>query len=384
MIYLDYAATTPVDSLRWRGVWPAGNASRIRRPITPPAGARANVATRRNGKAGALLGCRIRRTHLDIGCDRVRQSRDLGAARYRAHGAAAPRHDADRAQGRHSTPSRARETRFRRNLARAGRSSVELEHRRASQKRLRDDTQLVSIMHVNNETGVIQDIERLGALCRERDMLFHVDAAQSVGKLPIDLAALPIDLLSTDGSQDLRAQGHRRAGTSPTARLPRRTARCTVAASNERSAARHAAGALIVGLGTAASIANERMEAILNISRRCMTGSGRQLPTSTVSPSTATAEHGFPGHPQRQRRTMSKARACCWPSNRCAWRRGPPAIRPMRSRPTCCARWVARDGGAECDPLQFRAATTEDDIAAKHFIVRPVDRCGDCTAGACA
>ena len=62
---------------------------------------------------------------------------------------------------------------------------------------LRDDTQLVSIMHINNETGVIQDIAQIGAICRERDILFHVDAAQSVGKLPIDLSALPVDLMST-------------------------------------------------------------------------------------------------------------------------------------------------------------------------------------------
>jgi cysteine desulfurase len=62
---------------------------------------------------------------------------------------------------------------------------------------IRPDTQLVSIMHVNNETGVIQDIEALGAICRERDVLFHVDAAQSVGKLPLALASLPVDLLST-------------------------------------------------------------------------------------------------------------------------------------------------------------------------------------------
>lgn len=61
---------------------------------------------------------------------------------------------------------------------------------------LRDDTQLVSIMHVNNETGVIQDIAAIGEACRQRDVLFHVDAAQSVGKLPLDLAALPVDLMS--------------------------------------------------------------------------------------------------------------------------------------------------------------------------------------------
>ena len=61
---------------------------------------------------------------------------------------------------------------------------------------LRDDTQLVSIMHVNNETGVIQDIAAIGAMCRERGVLSHVDAAQSVGKLPINLSELPIDLVS--------------------------------------------------------------------------------------------------------------------------------------------------------------------------------------------
>lgn len=58
------------------------------------------------------------------------------------------------------------------------------------------DTQLVSIMHVNNETGVIQDVEAIGRACRERGVLFHVDAAQSVGKLPLDLNAAPIDLCS--------------------------------------------------------------------------------------------------------------------------------------------------------------------------------------------
>jgi cysteine desulfurase len=61
---------------------------------------------------------------------------------------------------------------------------------------LRPETQLVSIMHVNNETGVIQDVETIGRACRERGVLFHVDAAQSAGKLPLALAAAPIDLCS--------------------------------------------------------------------------------------------------------------------------------------------------------------------------------------------
>jgi cysteine desulfurase len=58
------------------------------------------------------------------------------------------------------------------------------------------DTQLVSIMHVNNESGVIQDVAAIGAACRERGVLFHVDAAQSVGKLQLALAAAPVDLCS--------------------------------------------------------------------------------------------------------------------------------------------------------------------------------------------
>lgn len=64
---------------------------------------------------------------------------------------------------------------------------------------LRPDTQLASIMLVNNETGVMQDIAALGNLCREHDVLLHVDAAQAVGKMPIDLETLPVDLLSLTG-----------------------------------------------------------------------------------------------------------------------------------------------------------------------------------------
>jgi len=61
---------------------------------------------------------------------------------------------------------------------------------------LRDDTILVSVMHVNNEIGVIQDIEAIGEMTRARKILLHVDAAQSAGKVPIDLAKLKVDLMS--------------------------------------------------------------------------------------------------------------------------------------------------------------------------------------------
>jgi cysteine desulfurase len=64
------------------------------------------------------------------------------------------------------------------------------------QAALRADTILVSVLLVNNEIGVIQDIETIGKMCRERGIIFHVDAAQATGKVDIDLAKLPVDLMS--------------------------------------------------------------------------------------------------------------------------------------------------------------------------------------------
>ena len=64
---------------------------------------------------------------------------------------------------------------------------------------LRDDTVLVSLMHVNNEIGVVQDVAGVGAVCRDRGVIFHVDAAQSVGKIPVDVESMAIDLLSVSG-----------------------------------------------------------------------------------------------------------------------------------------------------------------------------------------
>ena len=61
---------------------------------------------------------------------------------------------------------------------------------------LRPDTILVSVMYVNNEIGVVQDIPAIGEICRGRGIIFHVDSAQASGKLPVDLAALKVDLMS--------------------------------------------------------------------------------------------------------------------------------------------------------------------------------------------
>ena len=64
---------------------------------------------------------------------------------------------------------------------------------------IREDTALVTIMYANNEIGTIQPIAELGAICREKQVIFHTDAVQAVGHLPIDLSTLPVDLLSLSG-----------------------------------------------------------------------------------------------------------------------------------------------------------------------------------------
>ena len=70
---------------------------------------------------------------------------------------------------------------------------LDLEQLRAA---IRPDTILMSVMFVNNEIGVVQDISAIGAMCREKGVIFHVDAAQATGKVEIDLKTLPVDLLS--------------------------------------------------------------------------------------------------------------------------------------------------------------------------------------------
>jgi cysteine desulfurase len=72
---------------------------------------------------------------------------------------------------------------------------------------LRSDTSIVSVMHANNETGVVQDIAAIGALCRERDVIFHVDAAQSIGKLPVDVKRQQIDMLSINAHKACGPKG---------------------------------------------------------------------------------------------------------------------------------------------------------------------------------
>ncbi len=123
---------------------------------------------------------------------------------------------------------------------------------------MRDDTILVSLMHVNNEIGVIQDIKGLGELCRSRKILLHVDAAQSVGKVEIDVEAMKIDLLSLSAH---KIYGPKGIGALYVRRKPRVRIEAQMLGGGHERGMR--SGTLpthqIVGMGEAFRIAKEEM-----------------------------------------------------------------------------------------------------------------------------
>ena len=124
---------------------------------------------------------------------------------------------------------------------------------------LREDTILVSIMHVNNEIGVIQDIAAIGELCRDRKILFHVDAAQSPGKVPINLEELKVDLMSFSAH---KVYGPKGIGALYVQRKPRVRLEAQMHGGGHERGMRSGTLAThqIVGMGEAFRIAAEEME----------------------------------------------------------------------------------------------------------------------------
>jgi cysteine desulfurase len=197
-IYLDYAATTPVDPrvaeamiecLRAEGEH--GNPSSAGHEY----GRRARALVERaRQQVAASIGARPECIVWTSGATESDNLAILGAARFHAD------------RGRHIVSSRTEHKAVLdalKQLEREGFSVAYLKpdsdgivHPDQVREALRPDTQLVSLMHVNNETGVIQDVAAVGRLCRERGVLLHVDAAQSAGKLPIDVESMSVDLMA--------------------------------------------------------------------------------------------------------------------------------------------------------------------------------------------
>ena len=123
---------------------------------------------------------------------------------------------------------------------------------------LRPDTVLASVMLVNNEIGVIQDIAAIGAACRSNGTLFHVDAAQATGKVAIDLSKLPVDIMSLTAHKTYGPKG---IGALYVRRAPQVRIECQMHGGGHERGLRSGTLAThqIVGMGTAFRIAGELM-----------------------------------------------------------------------------------------------------------------------------
>lgn len=123
---------------------------------------------------------------------------------------------------------------------------------------IRPDTVLASVMLVNNEIGVIQDIEAIGNICREAGVIFHVDAAQATGKVKIDLANLPVDLMSFSAHKTYGPKG---VGALYVCRKPRVRIEAQMHGGGHERGMRSGTLAThqIVGMGEAFRIAREEM-----------------------------------------------------------------------------------------------------------------------------
>jgi len=196
-IYLDYAATTPVDRAvveAMAGCLAAdgdfGNPSSIH-PFGQAAAARVDRARE---QVAVLLSAQTEEIIFTSGATESNNLAVLGIARA----------NADR--GRHIVTSRTEHKAVLdpcKRLEKEGFSVTYLTPDASGRitpeavaAALRPDTVLVSVMFANNEIGVVQDVAGIGSVCRERGVTFHTDAAQAVGKIPVDVSILPVDILS--------------------------------------------------------------------------------------------------------------------------------------------------------------------------------------------
>ena len=200
MIYLDYAATTPLDPRVLQTMLPylTADGSFANPASTHGPGYKARAAVERaRAQVAALLGAEPAEIVWTSGATESNNLAIKGALEFNGgHNGRSPHIVTSRTEHkcvldtcRHLETQGVRVT-----FLRPGTDGVVSPEQVL--EALTPETVLVSLMWVNNEIGVVQEVQRLAPLLRERGVLFHVDAVQAAGKLPIDLRAIPIDLLS--------------------------------------------------------------------------------------------------------------------------------------------------------------------------------------------
>jgi len=259
IIYLDFAATTPVDpsvaDLMLECLGEGGDFANPSSTHGPGRAARLRVEAARE-QVARLIGADTGEVLFTSGATEADNMAIRGAALFQAH------------RGRHIITSRTEHRAVLdpcKALAQEGfevswlvpedRGRVSVEQ---LARTLRPDTVLVSLMHVNNETGLCQDIDALGALCRARGVLLHVDAAQSAGKLPIDVRAMQVDLMSFSAH---KIYGPKGAGALFVSRTPRCNLAPILFGGGQEQGLRPGTLAThqIVGMGRAFELAGQRM-----------------------------------------------------------------------------------------------------------------------------